>query len=198
MNFLAHSQLAWPEDGLIAGALEGDYYKGPVGDDLPPDVAQGVRLHRAVDAYTDQHPRIKRLREEFPPGLRRCAGILIDLAFDHYLSTYWHRFSETALPEFIPAVYSSLQNQESVLSEGARSMLSRMIEYDILALYGDWHTVPATMPLHRVQTSSTIPRNGRWRSKKPWTRTWTQYSGRGRWAAKRSMSIGRTMSGYCS
>lgn len=144
MNFLAHFQLAWPEDGLIAGALEGDYYKGPVGDDLPPDVAQGVRLHRAVDAYTDQHPRIKRLREEFPPGLRRCAGILIDLAFDHYLSTHWHRFSETALPEFIPAVYSSLQNQESVLSEGSRSMLSRMIEYDILTLYGDWHTVPAS------------------------------------------------------
>ena len=29
MNFLAHFHLAWPDAGLVAGGLEGDYYKGP-------------------------------------------------------------------------------------------------------------------------------------------------------------------------
>ena len=28
MNFLAHFQLAWPDEGLVAGGLEGDFYKG--------------------------------------------------------------------------------------------------------------------------------------------------------------------------
>ena len=144
MNFLAHFQLAWPDQGLIAGALEGDYYKGPVGQELPEDVAQGVRLHRAIDAYTDQHPRVAELRREFPPEIRRCAGILIDLSFDHYLSTHWQQFSALVLPDFIATVYEVLQRHEEVLSDGSRAMLARMIEYDILALYDDWDTVPAS------------------------------------------------------
>ena len=43
MNFLAHFQLAWPDEGLVLGALEGDYYKGPLGSELPGDLARGVR-----------------------------------------------------------------------------------------------------------------------------------------------------------
>ena len=86
MNFLAHFHLAWPDEGLIAGGLEGDFYKGPLRDDLPEAVARGVQLHRAIDAYTDQHPALKELRAELPPHLRRFAGIVIDLSFDHFLS----------------------------------------------------------------------------------------------------------------
>ena len=59
MNFLAHFHLAWPDEGLIAGGLEGDYYKGPLRGDLPSGLEQGVRLHRAIDAYTDSHPRVE-------------------------------------------------------------------------------------------------------------------------------------------
>ena len=56
MNFLAHFHLAWPDEGLVAGGLEGDYYKGPLRGDLPRDIERGVQLHRAIDAYTDGHP----------------------------------------------------------------------------------------------------------------------------------------------
>jgi len=30
VNFLAHFHLAGPDGGLIAGGLEGDYFKGPL------------------------------------------------------------------------------------------------------------------------------------------------------------------------
>ena len=79
MNFLAHFHLAWPDEGLITGGLEGDYIKGPLHGALPPQIERGIRLHRAIDAYTDGHPLIQQLRRDLPPGLRRYAGILIDL-----------------------------------------------------------------------------------------------------------------------
>jgi acyl carrier protein phosphodiesterase len=144
MNFLAHFHLAWPDEGLIAGGLEGDYYKGVLRGQLPAHVERGVKLHRAIDAYTDGHPLILQLRRELPPGLRRYAGILIDLCFDHYLSLHWTRFSSVSLPDFSRAVYRILDAQESALSDGARRMTARLIEYDVLNLYQEWGTVTAT------------------------------------------------------
>lgn len=144
MNFLAHFQLAWPDPQRVAGGLEGDYYKGPLHGELPPGIEQGVRLHRAIDAFTDSHATVQRLRRDFPPELRRYAGILIDLGFDHFLSKHWGRYSAIPLEEFTSGVYRTLQGQAGHLSAGARRMLERLEEYDILGLYRDWDTVPAS------------------------------------------------------
>lgn len=144
MNFLAHFHLAWPDPGLLAGGLEGDYYKGLLRGELPEGIERGVRLHRAIDAYTDSHPLVAQLRRDFPRGLRRYAGILIDLSFDHYLSRHWQDYSDIPLARFNAAVYRALQTQEHALSEGSRRMLARMLEYDILGLYLDWESVPAS------------------------------------------------------
>ena len=144
MNFLAHFHLAWPVDGLLAGGLEGDYYKGPLKGELPHSIEQGVKLHRSIDAYTDAHPLIRQLCREFPPELRRYAGILIDLSFDHYLSLHWGKYSPLELKTFNESVYGSLHTQRASLSDAANRMLQRIIDYDILGLYGDWETVPAS------------------------------------------------------
>ncbi|MEE4146648.1 MAG: ACP phosphodiesterase [Halieaceae bacterium] len=144
MNFLAHFHLAWPDGGLLAGGLEGDFYKGPLRGELPEAIERGVRLHRAIDAYTDSHPVVEQLRRDFPPELRRYAGILIDLSFDHFLSVYWSDYSELSLETFNARVYRSLRDQQHSLSGGSRRMLARMVEYDILGLYLDWETVPAS------------------------------------------------------
>lgn len=143
MNFLAHFHLAWPDEGLIAGGLEGDYYKGPLRGDLPRAIERGVKLHRAIDAYTDNHPVVQQLRENLPQNLRRYAGILIDLSFDHYLSRHWSSFSDMPLPAFNTRVYRTLAAHESALSDGSRRMLARLVEHDILGLYLQWETVPA-------------------------------------------------------
>jgi acyl carrier protein phosphodiesterase len=144
LNFLAHFHLAWPDEGLVAGGLEGDYYKGPLRGELPDAIERGVRLHRAVDAYTDSHPLIAQLRRELPGGLRRYAGILIDLSFDHFLSKYWENYCDIPLPQFNAGVYRTLQSQQHALSFGSRRMLARLVEYDLLGLYLDWDAVPAS------------------------------------------------------
>jgi len=144
VNFLAHFHLAWPDEGLIAGGLEGDYFKGPLRGQLPPPLELGVKLHRAIDAHTDGHPVILRLRRELPTGLRRYAGILIDLSFDHFLSVHWTSFSSMPLPEFNNHVYRTLMAHEDILSSGARRMLARLVEHDVLNRYQHWETVVAS------------------------------------------------------
>ena len=144
MNFLAHFHLAWPEEGLIVGALEGDYLKGPLKGNLPRGIERGVALHRAIDAFTDQHPQVVELREALPRPLRRYAGILIDLGFDHCLARRWHDFSDVPARQFNAAVYATLSAQDTHLSPAARAMSQRLREHDLLHLYREWHTVTAS------------------------------------------------------
>tara|TARA_R110002110_G_C13470513_1_gene720830 strand:+ start:72340 stop:72969 length:630 start_codon:yes stop_codon:yes gene_type:complete len=144
MNFLAHFHLAWPDAGLVAGGLEGDFCKGPLCGKLEAGIERGVKLHRAVDAFTDNHPLVAQLRTELPSPLRRYAGILIDLSFDHYLTIHWSMFSALPLAEFNRQIYSVLQAHERALSPGSQRMVQRLIEHDILGLYHNWDTVPAS------------------------------------------------------
>ena len=143
MNFLAHFHLAWPDPVLIAGGLEGDFFKGPLPGALSQGIARGVRLHRAIDAYTDAHPLIGQLRRDLPTGLRRYGGILIDLSFDHYLSRHWSHFSTVPRREFSDGVHHALTTHESDLSDHARAMGAHISEHDLLAIYGEWETVIA-------------------------------------------------------
>ncbi|MEH6593875.1 MAG: ACP phosphodiesterase [Halioglobus sp.] len=144
MNFLAHFHLAGPNKALIAGGLEGDYYKGLLSGKLSPGIERGIKLHRAIDAHTDNHAVIAELRRHFPPDIRRYAGILIDISFDHYLTRHWAQFSPLALPEFNHRVYRALSLHRQELSPGAQAMASRMLALDILGRYHDWHAVTAT------------------------------------------------------
>ncbi len=57
MNFLAHAWLARPgNDGFLYGNLIADGVKGRDLSGWPTSVADGIRHHRRVDAWVDQHP----------------------------------------------------------------------------------------------------------------------------------------------
>ena len=144
MNYLAHFHLAWPDEDLLAGGLEGDYFKGPLQQQLPSGLERGVRLHRAIDAYTDQHPELAELRAAFGPELRRYAGILVDLSFDHFLSVHWQRYSEESLDDFNRSVYRGLNTRRHHFSPAARRMLDRLVQHDLLGRYTEWESIPAS------------------------------------------------------
>ena len=144
MNFLAHFHLAWPTTGLVVGALEGEYYRGALDPCLDQELARGIALHRAIDAFTDQHPYVADLRREFPASLRRFAGILIDLGFDHSLSKQWHSFSQHTLGAFSKQVLEVLHAHEHSLSERSRAMLGGLTQHQLLTRYDDWGMVAAS------------------------------------------------------
>ena len=100
MNFLAHLWLTDRAGLPLAGALLGDYFRGALPADLPPDLAQSVRLHRRIDATTDRHPMVAAARARFAAGARRYSGILLDVLYDHILAQEWPQYSGEPLPDF--------------------------------------------------------------------------------------------------
>jgi acyl carrier protein phosphodiesterase len=100
MNFLAHLLLTERAGLPLAGAILGDVLHGALPADMPEPLARSVRLHRAVDAHTDRHPRVVATRAQFEQGARRYAGIVLDLLFDHALALDWAAFSPRPLDDF--------------------------------------------------------------------------------------------------
>lgn len=143
MNYLAHFHLSDGNEGLIIGALLGDHVKGPLQGKYPADWEQGIRLHRSIDAFTDQHPNIRQAQSLFAPEYRRYSGIMLDVVFDHFLNQHWEKFHPRPLSEFSQQVYRQL-NVEG-MPDSARLQASNLARYDVLVSYQHWQTIEAVL-----------------------------------------------------
>jgi acyl carrier protein phosphodiesterase len=97
MNHLAHIYLAGGDRDVQLGGLLGDFWRGAPDPAWREGVRAGVILHRKIDVYTDSHPQVVQLRALFEPPLRRYAGILLDVYFDHVLAQRWAAYSDQPL-----------------------------------------------------------------------------------------------------
>ncbi|MDA3921612.1 MAG: ACP phosphodiesterase [Salinisphaera sp.] len=112
MNLLAHLWLADRTATSAAGQILGDMVKGRL--DAPrfdPATDYGIRLHRQIDSRCDAHAAHTLLRDRFSPPLRRYAGIIVDIGFDHALARCWPDFHDMPLPVF------AQQIEQQVLDE---------------------------------------------------------------------------------
>lgn len=132
MNHLAHYLLSPPGDGARMGTLLGDFARGPDLSAWQAEVESAIRLHRRIDSVTDTHPVVAQVKALAPAALRRYAGILMDVFFDHMLIRQWPRFSDVPLEEFCAGVYASLARTAPQMPPPARSLALRIGEYDIL------------------------------------------------------------------
>lgn len=133
MNHLAHALLADPAPARRLGNLFGDAIRGPLSrQDLPAGVIEGAREHRQIDGMTDQHPASTRLRGLFAGDLRRYAGIILDVAFDHYLIRHWPAFCAIDRQSFTLDVYNAMHQNPALLPARVRPLASRMIARDFL------------------------------------------------------------------
>jgi len=142
VNHLAHALLAGDDDELRLGGLLGDFVHGRLEDvALPPRVICGIRLHRAIDIYTDAHPEVLAAKAMLPAPYRRYAGILLDMWFDHCLARDFSHWSQQPLTEFSGAVRELLHQQDALLPPTARRFRGYMDAHDLPAGYADRGTL---------------------------------------------------------
>jgi acyl carrier protein phosphodiesterase len=153
MNWLAHLHLSEPDAAFRVGNLLPDMVSRRGLANLPGDFLPGVRRHYRIDAWTDAHPLVRSGFARFQPPVRRFAGILTDMFFDHFLSVDWERYSETPLPEFISEVYASFDSLSHHIPEEAKPVLERMREQDWLGSYGSRRGIESILHLmsHRLR-----------------------------------------------
>ena len=137
MNLLAHALLAAPDADLMFGSLIGDFVRGRIDPDLPPGVRAGIALHRAIDTYTDAQQDVAAARQLFDAPLRRYAGVLLDIWFDHLLAREWSFHSSEALDDFSRHVRALLDARANLVPERMRRFVAYLNAHDLPAAYRD-------------------------------------------------------------
>ena len=137
MNYLAHLHLGGDQPAQLLGSLYGDFVKGWLSGQWPPEIEAAIGLHRRIDAFTDSHPLLAASRARFPLTRRRYAGILLDVFFDHCLARHWQDYAAEPLAQFSGRVYQVLL-QEPQLPERLALIAPRMAEQDWLGSYRDF------------------------------------------------------------
>ncbi|HEX7816546.1 ACP phosphodiesterase [Dyella sp.] len=138
MNHLAHALLAGDDELMRLGGMLGDFVHGPPEAlALPERAIEGIRLHRAIDVYTDSHPEVVAARGLFEPPFRRYAGILLDMWFDHCLARDFLRWSGQPLHLFSPALRDTLYRHEKLLPPDLKRFLIYMESHGLPAGYAE-------------------------------------------------------------
>ncbi|AUD06394.1 acyl carrier protein phosphodiesterase [Spirosoma pollinicola] len=158
MNILAHGYLSGPRlvgprsvgprlvgsrlenhyTGLLIGNFIGDFIKGDPANprhNLLADEIMGVRVHRAIDSFTDAHPDVAAVRELLHPRCHKYAGAAVDIFFDHFLAANFMQLTGESLTEFVQNFYRTLQENQNRLPPGAARMTDYMIRQDWLTNY---------------------------------------------------------------
>ena len=118
MNYIAHLHLARVSDTSLLGNFLGDFVKGRDLSHLSDDHVLGVRLHRKVDQFTDQHPLVREVKSSFPSNLRRVAGIILDVYFDYLLVLNWSQYYATPVEHTFDEFYTDLLEYTTEISPG--------------------------------------------------------------------------------
>ena len=135
MNWLAHLYLSEPTPQFRVGNLLPDLAPASQLRPLSEDYQQGIRRHRQIDAFTDEHPRWKSGVRRFPPPYRRFGAVLTDVYFDHLLARDWSKYSAIPLRQFIDEFHCELEICLPQLPAHAAVVLDRMREQDWLGSY---------------------------------------------------------------
>jgi len=137
MNYLAHAFLSFGDTGLLTGNMIADVVKGskPL-ELLPKDIADGIRLHRKIDAYSDSHPAVSRARVWFREPYRLYSGAILDTLWDHFLANDPAAFpGESDLKAFTLDTYARLDSTAEWHPESFRGFFPHMKAHDWLFNY---------------------------------------------------------------
>ncbi|HEU4857639.1 MAG TPA: ACP phosphodiesterase [Rhodanobacteraceae bacterium] len=139
MNHLAHALLADAGGAEFAlGSAEGDFVHGHPDPAWPAARQAGLRFHRAIDQYTDRHAEVVAARNLFTPPLRRYAGIVLDIWFDHLLVRGWDRCNaDEPLPRFAQRWLALLDARAADLPESLCAFTAWMHAHGLPEAYGD-------------------------------------------------------------
>lgn len=135
MNYLAHAFLSFGNPDILAGNIMADFVKGKKLNDFPSGVQSGIRLHRAIDEFTDNHEASHQANKLMYAACGRYSGVFTDVIYDHFLALDKHYFNPASLEQFAQDTYNTLRQYQSIFPEHFKNMFFYMQTHDWLAGY---------------------------------------------------------------
>lgn len=148
MNWLAHLLLSEDDAAFRLGNILPDMLRDRVLETLSPRFQLGILRHKKTDSFTDSHALVKRSIGRIEPPFRRFGGVLIDVFYDHFLTTNWEIYSEIPLQNLVAEFYASFDRFRDEVPPDVFVALERMREQNWLRSYGDLTGIETT--LHRI------------------------------------------------
>ena len=143
MNFLAHLFLSGPPGSatyadVLVGNFIADSVPGRQLESYPPAVRVGIRLHRAIDTFTDQHPVVRRSTHRLrAAGYGKYAGVISDMFLDHFLARSFAEFSAEQLSDFARRVYALLTSRQGGMPPRVQHFLPYLTQQNWLLSYAE-------------------------------------------------------------
>ncbi len=134
-----------------------DKLLGYLENQFPAEVVRGIRMHRAVDRFTDSHEVFKSARALMAPERRRFAGVVVDIFYDHFLCVHWHDHADVPLEEFIASVYRALDEHPEWHAGRLADVFPMMRDEDWLTRYTTIEGIENTL----FRVSQRSPRVGK-------------------------------------
>ncbi len=135
MNILAHSYLSFGNSDLIIGNFIADQVKGSNLSKFPVGIQKGIRLHRAIDDFTDSHPLYKQSCRRIFSNQGHYARVVIDIIYDHFLAKNWKQYSNSELETYSQCFYDILESKKKLLPKTSRYALHHMVKSNWLVMY---------------------------------------------------------------
>lgn len=135
MNFLAHIYLSGESDEIKIGNFIGDFVKASDMERFNEGINRGIKLHWAIDEFTDHHAVVQNSKDRLRPKYGHYAGVIIDIFYDHFLARNWNDFHSTPLRKFVDDTYNMFNQNLDILPENVQYVLPYMIKNDWLYNY---------------------------------------------------------------
>jgi len=135
MNFLAHIFLSGDNDFVKIGNFMADSIRGSRYLDYSPEIQKGVLLHRHIDSFTDAHSIYRRSKHRLHEKYGHYSGVIMDIAYDHFLAKNWSKYSNEKLEDYAADFYQLMQDNYEILTERVKGMLPYMIGRNWLVSY---------------------------------------------------------------
>lgn len=160
MNYLAHLYLSGESDEIKLGNFIGDFVKGNKYLQYPEQVAFGIKLHRSIDFFTDQHADVREFINLLKPGYGRYSGIVADVFFDHFLASNWNEYSVYTLRQFSKYNHAVFLSNFFLLPFRVKQFLPFLIQHKRLESYAHRENLLHILDIMSRRTS--LPQNSQW------------------------------------
>jgi acyl carrier protein phosphodiesterase len=141
MNFLAHLYLSGDSSELLIGNFIADAVKGKEYQKYSEGIIKGIKLHRKIDGFTDQHPIVHRSVERLRPAYSKYSPVITDIFYDHYLAANWHQYSPTPLNIYARDIYKLIMEHLDMMPSRVQRFLPYMIQGNWLYNYSNFEGI---------------------------------------------------------
>ncbi len=159
MNYLAHTYLSGNHPLEMMGNTWGDLLRPKDYPTLHPDLLKGIKRHKLIDAFTDQHAGVHFIIDLIRPYQGKYTPVVVDVLMDYMLSKYWKRFCNESIEDYCADKYKLVQEYLHLLPERLHPRIQRMLSHQWLESCKDRERMKDTFSMlsRRASFENQIP-----------------------------------------